>query len=399
MGLGVIAGSAFGELSSSIGGLGSLVIQSIKAVATPLVFLIVARAIATTNVRGGAFLRVAGVAILNVSIATGIGLLLSNLVKPGVRLGSLHGEMTTTYQDRRFDWFETIQSFVPPNIITPFAENSIFPVVVLALLFGFALRVASREDTEESEVAKTIQKLISGLYRLTEIILGWVLVLIPFAVFAVVAKTVAEHGFSPLRGLLLYVAIGLIGLALHVLLTYQLWIVLYAKIPLRRFWKEAKEPVAVAFGSNSSLATLPVTLRALDKLGVSRSSSAVGACVATNLNNDGIVLYEGMAALLVAQAAGIHLPLSQQILVALFCIIAAMGVAGVPEAGFISLALVLNAVGLPLELLPLLLTVDWVIARGRSVVNVLSDMVLSIVLDRSLRGAEMSPLLAPEKAE
>ena len=144
-----------------------------------------------------------------------------------------------------------------------------------------------------------------------------------------------------------------------------------------------------AAGANSSLATLPVTLRALDRLGVSRSASALGACVGTNFNNDGIILYEGMAVLFVAQASGIDLSFSQQLLAAAACLVAAMGVAGVPEAGFVSLALVLNTVGLPLELLPLLLTVDWVIARGRSVTNVLSDMLLSILLDRN-------PVPAPE---
>ena len=102
----------------------------------------------------------------------------------------------------------------------------------------------------------------------------------------------------------------------------------------------------------------------------------------TNLNNDGIILYEAMAVLFVAQAHGIHLTLAQQVMAALTCLVAAVGIAGVPEAGFISLSLVLATVGLPLELLPLLLTVDWIIARARSVVNVLSDMLVSIILDR-----------------
>ena len=132
---------------------------------------------------------------------------------------------------------------------------------------------------------------------------------------------------------------------------------------------------------NSSLATAPLTLEALRKLGVSDSSARLSACVGTNFNNDGIILYEGMAVLFVAQAHGIHLSLTEQLGMAVTCLIAAMGVAGVPEAGFVSLALVLNTANLPIGLLPLLLTVDWVIARGRSVVNVLSDMVLSILVD------------------
>lgn len=153
-------------------------------------------------------------------------------------------------------------------------------------------------------------------------------------------------------------------------------------MPLPLFWREAKVPIVNSIGTNSSLATLPLTLKALDRLKVSKSASALGACVGTNLNNDGIILYEAMAAIFIAQAIGIELSLSQQLLTVLSCMVAAMGVVGVPEAGFISLSLVLATVGLPMELLPLLLTVDWILARARSVVNVISDMTVSLVLHR-----------------
>ena len=136
-----------------------------------------------------------------------------------------------------------------------------------------------------------------------------------------------------------------------------------------------------SIGTNSSLATLPFTLRALDRLGVSRQASALGACVGTNLNNDGILLYEGMAFLTVAQALGMDLSIGQQLSAALLCMLTGMGVAGVPDAGFISLSLVLTTVGIPVENLPLLLSVDWILGRARSVTNVLSDMTLSIAID------------------
>lgn len=101
----------------------------------------------------------------------------------------------------------------------------------------------------------------------------------------------------------------------------------------------------------------------------------------TNLNNDGILLYEAMAVLFVAQAYGIHLTIAQQATALTLCLIAAIGVSGIPEAGVISLSLVLTAVGLPIEILPLLLAVDWIVARGRSVTNVMSDIVTSLAID------------------
>ena len=252
----------------------------------------------------------------------------------------------------------------------------------MAVLFGFGLKAAQGRHPDLRQSFEVVEKLVAASLKIFEVILGWIIKLIPFAIFGVIAKTVGEHGFEPFRGLAVYLLAGLTGLVLHVILIYQIWIKFIARIPLAHFWNKAKEPVLHAIGCNSSLATLPLTLKSLDQLGVSKTSARLGACLSTNFNNDGILLYEAMAVLFVAQAYGIDLSMGQQVVAMLFAIISAIGITGVPEAGVVSLSLVLITVGLPLEILPILLTVDWVIARGRSVVNVLSDMVVSIVVDK-----------------
>ncbi|HVR19859.1 MAG TPA: dicarboxylate/amino acid:cation symporter [Polyangiaceae bacterium] len=396
IGLGLVVGPALGKQASGLGELGKVVIQLIKAAATPLLFFGIVHAILKTEIRGRAALRLFSWATLNATIAVVVGLVISNTLQPGRSLLGFHpatAEQQAAYAAKKFDVVSTLTGFIPSNVVTPFAENIVISVVLLALLLGFGLRRARGEQlTAGSQAFRVIEDGVETLLRVTEVVLGWVIRLIPFAVFGVIARAVGEHGYAPLRGLAVYLAVGVGGLALHVLVTYQVWIVLFTRVPLRVFWREAKEPVLYAAGANSSLATLPVTLRALDRLGVPRSASTLGAMVGTNFNNDGIILYEGMAVLFVAQASGIHLTLGQQLLAAGMCLVAAMGVAGIPEAGFISLALVLNTAHLPLEILPLLLTVDWIIARGRSVTNVLSDMVLSMLI---ARGAQTSP---PEPA-
>ncbi|MDP2305487.1 MAG: dicarboxylate/amino acid:cation symporter [Pseudomonadota bacterium] len=383
--LGLVVGPMVGKDGAVFGEMGKLVIGLIKAVATPLLFFAVVNAILKTEIQARSGVKMLVIALVNASIALAIGLSLSNLLQPGLHLGAAmptDPKAAEAYAGKSVDFLKTFIGYVPTNFVTPFAENVIITVVVLALLIGFGLRAARREQAAAgADGFRVIEDVVATLLRTLELILGWVIKLIPFAVFGVVVKTIGEHGYAPLKGLAAYVGVGLLGLFLHAAVTYQAWLVLRVGMPLRRFWREAREPIVYAMGTNSSLATLPVTLRALDRLGVSRGASALGACVGTNLNNDGIVLYEGMAVLFVAQASGIQLDLGQQVLAAVTCMVAAMGVAGVPEAGFISLALVVNTVGLPIEVLPLLLTVDWVIARARSVVNVLSDMVLSIVLD------------------
>ncbi len=129
-------------------------------------------------------------------------------------------------------------------------------------------------------------------------------------------------------------------------------------------------------------------------MGVSPQSARLAACVGTNLNNDGILLYEAMAVLFVAQYYGIPLDFGRQLLAAASCVVAGIGIAGVPEAGLISLALVLTTVGLPTEILPLLLTVDWLLSRCRAVTNVTSDILVAVLLDR-FGGGRGEPLAEP----
>jgi Na+/H+-dicarboxylate symporter len=382
--LGLVLGPVFGKAAAPLGELGRLVVQLIKGVATPLLFFAIVNAVLRAEIAGKGALRMLGAALLNASVALFIGLLISNLFHPGEHLSTVARGATpgaaANFADRKIDFLGTLASYIPADFVTPFAQNLILSVILLALLVGFGLRRV-REELKNAGASSDVDGAVGVMLRLCEVILTWITRLIPLAVFGVVCKSVGEYGYAPLQGLGVYVGVGLLGLGLHVLIVYHAWLYFVLRVPLRRFWREAREPVVYALGANSSLATLPVTLRALDRLGVSRGASALGACVGTNLNNDGIILYEGMALLFVAQASGIHLSIGEQVVAAAVCMFAAMGVAGVPEAGFISLALVLNTLHLPIEILPLLLSVDWIIARARSVTNVLSDMLLSLIVD------------------
>jgi Na+/H+-dicarboxylate symporter len=386
--LGLMLGPVLGKSAGPLGELGRLVVQLIKGVATPLLFFAIVSAVLRAEIAGKGALRMLGAALLNASVALFIGLLISNVFHPGEHLSTVARgaapSAAANFADRKIDFLGTLASYIPADFVTPFAQNLILSVILIALLVGFGLRRVREELKNTGSFSGPVPDVdgaVGVLLRLCEVTLTWITRLIPLAVFGVVCKSVGEFGYAPLRGLGVYVAVGLLGLGLHVLIVYHAWLFFVLRVPLRRFWREAREPVVYALGANSSLATLPVTLRALDRLGVSRGASALGACVGTNLNNDGIILYEGMALLFVAQASGIHLTIGEQVLAAAVCMFAAMGVAGVPEAGFISLALVLNTLHLPIEILPLLLSVDWIIARARSVTNVLSDMLLSLIVD------------------
>lgn len=387
--LGVIAGVLLGERASVLGELGKILITLIKTIAAPLIFLAIIDAILNSEMTWRQGRSLFQVVIINGFFAASIGMGLSNLFQPGRLLDATMLPTPSAQEMKKFevaqqkiDVIKAINSYIPTNIVQPFFENSIISLVILALFIGFALKQVRTMQLEHGHQGyKTVEDFFATILRIFEVGLGWVIQFIPVAIFGVVAKTVGEYGFAPVKGLMAYLAVGILGLTLQIFVIYQVWIKFICGRKLTDFWKEAKEPVLYALGCNSSLATLPVTLKTLDRLKVSKSSARMGACVGTNLNNDGILLYEAMAVLFVAQAYGLHLTFSQQALTMGLAVIGAIGVAGIPEAGLISLSLVLATVGLPLEILPLLLTVDWIIARGRSVTNVLGDIVTAMAID------------------
>lgn len=379
----------FGRLATSLGGAGALLVNVIKGLAGPLLFFAVIDAFLRTKIEGRAAARMVGMTAVNATLALAIGLSVSNLIRPGRHFGQDAGStppaaagLAAEVPTRKIDFVADLAGFIPTNVLKPFLDNSILSIVLLAVLFGAALRhVKDRQLAEGRHDTAGIERGVATLYAAIEVALSWVILTIPFAVFGVVAKVVATSGFRPFVGLLFYVLAAVLGLAIQVAIVYQGWLLLVARRSLRWFWRGASEAIVYALGSSSSLATLPVTLRCLDRMGVSKSSARLAACVGTNLNNDGILLYEAMAVLFVAQVYGIELTLGQQLLAAGACVVAGVGIAGVPEAGLISLSLVLTTVGLPTEILPLLLTVDWFLSRCRAATNVTSDILVAVLLD------------------
>jgi Na+/H+-dicarboxylate symporter len=392
--LGMVAGQILGDRAEPLSKLGSILIDMIKGLAGPLLFFAVIDAFLRTKIQARSGAIMVAISLTNGVIAIVIGLTLSNILQPGrflpqtdessVRRATeeLSRVGKSVDPNRTISFIDDLQGLVPTSLLKPLVDNAVISIVIIAILLGMALRKAKTEQIARGETAyQSIEWGVLTLYRAIEIILSWAIQLVPLAVFGVVARTVGRYGFRPLGGLFVYLGVGILGLGLQVAIVYQVWIKFVAKIPLRQFWAGAREAVTYAMGTASSLATLPVTLRTLDRMGVSQQSARMAACVGTNLNNDGILLYEAMAVLFVAQASGIHLTLGEQLIAAASCAIAGIGISGVPEAGLISLIIVVRTVHLPETIVPMLLTVDWVLGRCRAMTNVVSDIVVAVLLD------------------
>jgi Na+/H+-dicarboxylate symporter len=353
------------------------------------------------------------ICLINVSVAMAIGLVIMNLWQPGLTWHSnVEALLSLTpgsalAPERGISGnghpLEEIASYIPRTMLQPFTSNNVIGVVILALIIGAVLRRFPGAEDHHRRSMESLVRVVGNIYRWLVRILWWIIRLVPFAVFGVLASTVGRVGMGVFSALWIFLVAILVGLSLHAFVYYPLVAWLAGKKPLRVYVGRGVDAIMTAISCNSSLATVPVTLRCLERMDVSPQSARLAACVGTNLNNDGVTLYEAMAALFLAQALGYELSVGHQLLIVVASIMAGIGVAGIPEAGLIVLPLVLSAAGLPNTVIaaaiPLIMSVDWILARVRSGVNVMSDMLVAILLDElENKDASGEPASIPSKS-
>jgi Na+/H+-dicarboxylate symporter len=253
---------------------------------------------------------------------------------------------------------------------------------VVALALGIALRGLKAEQIKAGKTDYVpVEQLVTFLFDVVVRVLNWVIVLIPIAVFGIVAKTIAVSGFSPFKALAGLIVAVLLALGLQTIY-YLIRVRLGSWVSPQRFLAGGSDAFFTAFSTSSSTITMPITFEGLrDKIGLRESSASLGALVGSNFNNDGTALYEAMAALFIAQMIGRELSLTQQLLVVVTSIFASVGAAGIPNAGLVTMTLVFTSVGLPPQYIAILVTVDWFLDRCRTTINVMGDMTVSCLLD------------------
>ena len=399
---GTVVGAVFGQepylgglRNEQLGRLGMFVILLLKTLAIPLIFFAVLDAFISTVLPLRQGTRLILICLINVSVAMAIGLTIMNTWQPGLSWRGHVDELldlapgstvpAPSLGGANGHPLEEIASYIPRTMLQPFTSNNVIGVVLLALILGAILRRLHGPDDEHRTSMEPLVQAVERIYHWLVRILWWVIHLVPFAVFGVLASIVGRVGLGVFSALWVFLLAILVGLSIHAVVYYPLVARLAGKKPLRIYIGRGADAILTALSCNSSLATVPVTLRCLDRMNVSPQSARLAACVGTNLNNDGVTLYEAMAALFLAQALGYELSMGHQLLIVLASIMAGVGVAGIPEAGLVVLPLVLSAAGLPNQVIaaaiPLVMTVDWILARVRSGVNVMSDMLVAILLD------------------
>jgi Na+/H+-dicarboxylate symporter len=355
---------------------GGVFIDLLKMVMVPLVFTSIVVGIA--NLRAHHQIHRVLITTLIFSLATvavsvGIGVTSSNLFSPGKGLSlemfhdAMHGVDAS-----HMTLGEFFAKFLHSLFINPFAalaQGDVIAIVMFSLFIGIAI-VAGGERY------RNLLNLLQELFELSLRIVGWIMIIAPFGIMALLAKLIATQDTSLLLVLVKFVAVILGTTLFHGLIVLPLILFAVTRMSPLRFFRGAREALVTAFATSSSSATMPVTMRCTEQhLHVSPGITGFVVPLGAHLNMDGTALYEAAAALFVANLAGVEVNLSQQLLVCFTAMVAAIGAPGIPSAGMVTMVLVLQSVGLPVEAIAILLPIDRPLDTLRTVVNVEGDMV------------------------
>ena len=382
---------------------GRLFLALIKMVVVPLVFCSLVVGVASL----GDFRklgRLGGRTVLYFTattvLALVVGMGLANIIKPGhmmseedrtVLLASYSGEATDTVKDAAEapSVVDQIISIVPENPLAALAKGEMLQIIFFAIMLGIALTLMPGRRSQL--VVNLLDRLNDAMVMLVHVVMK----LAPYGVAALLFKVVGTTGTSVLLALGAYGAVVLAGLAVHLLLVYGTVVKFGARLPLAGFLRALRPAQLLAFSTSSSSATLPVTKECCEEnVGVSPEVSSFVLPLGATVNMDGTALYQGVAALFIAQIYGMDLGLAEQVTVVVSATLASVGAAGVPGAGMVTLAMVLTQIGVPTEGLALILGLDRLLDMFRSSVNVTGDASATAFMAR-LEGEKLT-LLSPE---
>lgn len=375
-------------IATQIKWLGDIFIRLLNMIAIPLVLgSLTVGAASLGDIKK--FARIGGKTIsfylITTAIAITIGLVAANLIQPGERMNLETKERLLSVYTKDvearvesaegYDFIQEIVKLIPKNPFAAIANAEMLQIVLFAVMLGLVLSLIPKIKGEP--VIKFFDGLSEAMIKLVDLIM----LIAPIGVFALISATVGEFGFDILQTLFWYAATVLIGLLLHTLGIYSLIIKLFSKIKIGTFYKGMRKAQTIAFSTSSSAATLPVNMECCqENLGVSKSITSFVLPLGATINMDGTALYQGVAAVFIAQVFGMDLNLMQQLTIVLTATLASIGTAPVPGVGIIMLIIVLKSVGIPEEGIALILGVDRILDMCRTITNITGDAAVAVAV-------------------
>jgi len=281
-------------------------------------------------------------------------------------------------RDLEFKFMQEIVKLIPKNPFAAIANAEMLQIVLFALMLGLVLSLIPKSKGEP--VIKFFDGLSEAMIKLVDLIM----LIAPIGVFALISATVGEFGFDILQTLFWYAATVILGLMIHTLGVYTLIVKLFSKLKVSTFYKGMRKAQTIAFSTSSSAATLPVNMECCqENLGVSKSITSFVLPLGATINMDGTALYQGVAAVFIAQVFGMDLNLMQQLTIVLTATLASIGTAPVPGVGIIMLIIVLKSVGIPEEGIGLILGIDRILDMCRTITNITGDAAVAVAVASS----------------
>lgn len=385
MAAGIAVGHFFPEFGRELAFLGTIFLRLIKSIIAPLLFATLVVGIAGSG-SAKAMGRIGLKAIIYFEIVTTIALFLGlaavNLARPGDGISLEKAAAENLAPQQQATWTAVLEHTFPTSVIDAMAKGEVLQMVVFCFLFGTACTMIG---ARAEPVVRFLQSLADVMFEYTR----YVMYLAPVGVGGAMAAVVGSKGIGVLFGLGKLILTLYVALAVFVVFVLGA-VVLIFRIPVKRFIQWVKEPYLLAFSTASSEAALPLALENMERFGVPRHIVAFVLPTGYSFNLDGTTLYLSLASVFVAQAAGVELSLSQQLMMMLTLMLTSKGVAAVPRASLIILAGTLATFGLPLEGVALLLGVDTLMDMARTSVNLLGNCLASAVIAR-WEGYDLAP--------
>lgn len=361
--------------------IGQIFIRLMQMLVVPLVFFSIAdgcRNLGDTETLGKVGVRIVVFYICTTALAIFLSLVLANIINPGKGMNlSLGANEFEVDSGEEFSISKTILNFVPTNPIGALANGEMIQIIIFAVIVG--LLIASMEDR-----LMTLGNVVTEMNDLMMGMTMWVMKLAPIGVFFLITRTFASLGYDVIISMLSYMATVLGGLAVQLILVYMLLLTVFTRVNPINFLKKFAPVMTFAFSTASSNATVPVNIKTLEEMGVDRKISSFTIPLGATINMDGTAIMQGVAVVFIANAYGIDLTLADFATVILTATIASVGTAGIPSVGLITLSMVLQSVGLPVEGIAMIMGIDRILDMARSAVNISGDAAGTIIVANSV---------------
>jgi Na+/H+-dicarboxylate symporter len=408
--IGLVLGTIYG-IASAVNGwsdftsdfispFGTIFLNLLKLIAVPLVVSSLITGVAslsdTTKLSRIGWKTIA-LYISTTAVAVSIGLILVNVLQPGSLVpdnfqetlseeyrntAATKQDLASSVQNNRGP-LQPLVDMVPSNMFSAASNNSnMLQIVFISIIFGIALIGIDRKFSQP--VLAFLEGINQMIIKLVEMIMYFA----PYGVFALIAKTISSVSGdvsqigSILSALLFYMGVVVLGLFIHMGITYLTILKMFTNMDLKHFFKSMAPVQLLAFSTSSSGATLPVTMKRCEKdLGISEEISSFVLPLGATINMDGTALYQGVAAVFIAQAIGMDLTFADQFTIVATAVLASIGTAAVPGAGIIMLVIILEAINVPSQGIALILGVDRILDMIRTATNVTGDATIACAMD------------------